>query len=239
MSTRHLKRKGSMLPYNMRYYYIMYIWCFSMKTACRFFLRFFQHSRVMSAFVGLTYSHRWALSPISLIIDIGLSLISDWAWYRNVRYRTEVRIVRHYIGYLKKVMSDIRYPTLMFVNSRSAVVRQQILDMTLVRNQWHTNIINRISIESFGNNLSILDIGISDIDLVQYQNGSWYRYRNSSNIGMRGFSPTYFVPISEYEMSMSDVGYRRHESRCRCPPMHTATYSQRFSNKVFNFKVDM
>ncbi len=46
---------------------------------------------------------------------------------------------------------------------------------------------------------------------------------------MRGFCPTYFVPILEQEMpileqemSMSDVGYRRHGGRCRCPPMeHT------------------
>jgi hypothetical protein len=53
----------------------------------------------------ITWFHRWALSPISVIGDIGLSLIqelpiSDW----------ESR-VRHYIGYRIKVLSDIRYPT--------------------------------------------------------------------------------------------------------------------------------
>jgi hypothetical protein len=37
---------------------------------------------------------------------------------------------------------------------------------------------------------------------------------------MTVFSPTYFLPISEKQMSMSDVGYRRYWGRCRCPPMH-------------------
>jgi hypothetical protein len=50
---------------------------------------------------------------------------------------------------------------------------------------------------SFKNNFSLLDIGISDIDLVRYRNGSSCRYRNYSDIGMKGFSPTFFVPISE------------------------------------------
>ncbi len=49
--------------------------------------------------------HRWALSPISVISDIGLSLkselpISDWE-----------SGVWHYIGYRNKVLSDTRYPT--------------------------------------------------------------------------------------------------------------------------------
>ncbi len=72
---------------------------------------------------------------------------------------------------------------------------------------------------SVGNNWSILDIGISNIDLVRYWNGSWCRYWNYSDIGMKGFSPTFFVPISEWEMSLSDVGYCRHKGRCRCPLM--------------------
>jgi hypothetical protein len=49
--------------------------------------------------------HRWALSPISVISDIGLSLISELPisdWESGVR---------HYIGYRNKVLSDIRYPT--------------------------------------------------------------------------------------------------------------------------------
>jgi hypothetical protein len=51
------------------------------------------------------YMHRWALSPISVISDIGLSLISELPisdWESGVR---------HYIGYRNKVLSDIWYPT--------------------------------------------------------------------------------------------------------------------------------
>jgi hypothetical protein len=44
------------------------------------------------------------------------SAISDWAWYRNVRYRTEVRRVWHHIGYRNKLLSDIRYPTPLLKN---------------------------------------------------------------------------------------------------------------------------
>jgi hypothetical protein len=51
------------------------------------------------------------------------SAILDWAWYRNVRYQTEVRKVRHYVGYRNKLLSDIWYPTSLFENPRSAVVR--------------------------------------------------------------------------------------------------------------------
>ncbi len=39
------------------------------------------------------------------------SVISDWAGYRNFRYRTEESRVRHYIGYRNKLFSDIQYPT--------------------------------------------------------------------------------------------------------------------------------
>ncbi len=48
--------------------------------------------------------HRWAPSPISVISDIGLSLISELPisdWESGVR---------HYIGYRNKLLSDIRYP---------------------------------------------------------------------------------------------------------------------------------
>jgi hypothetical protein len=48
--------------------------------------------------------HRWALSPISVISDIGLSLISELPlsdWESRVRL---------YIGYRNEVFSDIRHP---------------------------------------------------------------------------------------------------------------------------------
>ncbi len=65
---------------------------------CQFRLRWQLHSSEHRP-------HRWALSPISVISDIGLSLISespmsDWeSW------------VRHYIGYRNEVLSYIQYPT--------------------------------------------------------------------------------------------------------------------------------
>jgi hypothetical protein len=49
--------------------------------------------------------HRWALNPISVISDIGLKLISEHPisdWESGVG---------HYIGYLNKDLSDIRYPS--------------------------------------------------------------------------------------------------------------------------------
>ncbi len=54
---------------------------------------------------SLSSGHRWALSPISVISDIGLSLISELPisdWESGVR---------HYIGYWNKILSDILYPT--------------------------------------------------------------------------------------------------------------------------------
>jgi hypothetical protein len=52
-----------------------------------------------------TVLHRWALSPISVISDIGLSLISELPisdWESGVR---------HYIGYRNKLLSNTWYPT--------------------------------------------------------------------------------------------------------------------------------
>jgi hypothetical protein len=53
---------------------------------------------------------RRALSPISVIKDIGLSLI------RNLRYRNAEGTVRHYVGYGIELFADIRYPTFKSVN---------------------------------------------------------------------------------------------------------------------------
>jgi hypothetical protein len=126
------------------------------------------------------------------------SAISDWAWYRNVRYRTEELKVQHYVGYRNKLLSDIRYPTSIFGNPRSAVVCWQILVMKVVslKPVWKMKCLFNL-LGSIGNDLSILDIEIFDIDLVRYRNGSWCQYRNYSDIGTKGFSPTFFVPISE------------------------------------------
>jgi hypothetical protein len=126
------------------------------------------------------------------------SAISDWAWYRKVRYRTEELNVRHYIGYRNKHLSNIRYPILQFGNPRSAVVSCLPLLMKIVSSKPVRKIMYQFYLLGpIGNDLSILDIGISDIDLVRYRNGSCCRYRNYSDIGIKGFSPTFFVPISE------------------------------------------
>jgi hypothetical protein len=123
------------------------------------------------------------------------SAISDWAWYRNVRYRTEERRVRNYIGYRNKLLSDIQYPN---INLCSAVVSCQMLGMEVRRSKPVRKLMGLIILlGSIGKKWSILDIGISDIDLVRYRNGSWCRYRIYSDIGMKGFSPTFFVPILE------------------------------------------
>ncbi len=127
------------------------------------------------------------------------SAISDWAWYRNVLYQTEERRVWHHVRYRNKLFCLIsNILQLKFINPRSAVVRRLLLDIKIVGLKPVRKIMShRILIRSYMNKLSILDIGISDIDLVRYRNGSWCRYRNSSEIGMKGFSPTYFVPILE------------------------------------------
>ncbi len=126
------------------------------------------------------------------------SAISDWAWYRNVRYRTEERKVWHYIGYRNKLLSDIQYPTLTFENPSSSVVSCQTLVRKIVSSQPENTIMSWFFTGVIiGNDWSILDTGISDIDLVRYRNGSWCRYRNYSDIGMKEFSPTFYVPISE------------------------------------------
>jgi hypothetical protein len=71
--------------------------------------------------------------------------------------------------------------------------------------QIQRNNINRgrIWLESIGNDWSILDIGISDIDLVRYRNGNWCRYRDS-------------FPISEWEDLVRHILFRYRNKRCRC-----------------------
>jgi hypothetical protein len=54
--------------------------------------------------------HRWALSPISVISDIGLSLISELP-ISELPISDWESGVRHYVGYRNKLLSDIRYPT--------------------------------------------------------------------------------------------------------------------------------
>jgi hypothetical protein len=55
--------------------------------------------------------HRWALNPISVMSNIGLSL------YWTVRYRTDRIKICRIFQYRTKVFSDIRYPTSKFLKS--------------------------------------------------------------------------------------------------------------------------
>ncbi len=143
--------------------------------------------------------------------------ISDWAWYRNVWYRTKERRVRHYTGYRNKLLSDIRYPTLTLENPRSAVLSFQILVLKVVGSQAERKIVCKIILlGSLGNDLSILDIGISDTDLVRYRNGSWCQYQNYSDIGWKDLVRHFL--------------FRYRNKRCRCRisptsrPMSMPTY---------------
>jgi hypothetical protein len=80
--------------------------------------------------------------------------------------------------------------------------------------------------ESAGWNIFFLQCRISEL---------WCRYRNTSDIGMTFFSPTYLSPISEEQMSMSDVGYRRHWDRCRCPPMFITSFIRYYSSQISGY----
>jgi hypothetical protein len=129
------------------------------------------------------------------------SAISDWAWYRNYRYRTERAE--------SDIISDIGW----------SFIRYPISDIPLTTDS-HSSLKLYPSLTKLrvaGSNLQgemfffIFNVG--------YRNELLCRYRNTFDIGMTFFSPTYLSPISEYQMSMSDVGYRLHWDRCRCPRM--------------------
>ncbi len=134
--------------------------------------------------------HRWALRPISPISDIGLSLlseppISDW----------RKREVWHYIGYHIGMnfhpISDI--PIFMYQHSGWVEMSSAVYPRA------SRSILADVYL------FICFDIGYVD------QNGLGCRYRNSSSdIGMTVFSPTCFLPISEWQMSMSDLEYRWH-----------------------------
>jgi hypothetical protein len=89
----------SFLPLVVFYLQSFYIWSFYLQSFC---VRSFY---VRSRFQYYMNEHKWALSPISVISDIGLILISEppiLDWESGVR---------HYIGYWNKVLFDIQYPT--------------------------------------------------------------------------------------------------------------------------------
>ncbi len=99
---------------------------------------------------------------------------------RDQRYRTELDIGTSDIG-LKRAESDIISDIKINFYPISEI-------QTAQTRVWSSSAPDMINI------FWISDIVIdSDVD-----------------IGMTVCSPTYFHPISEYQISMSDVGYRRH-----------------------------
>ncbi len=128
--------------------------------------------------------HRWALSPISVISDIGLSLISELPisdWESGVR---------HYIGYRNTVLFDVQYPTSQFI--WTGTVAQWYCAQFPFQGAWVPSCRN---IYFFS---SISDIGMScDVDIGTLSISEHCRYRNTFDIRMTFFSPTYLSSISE------------------------------------------
>ncbi len=122
----------------------------------------------------------WALSlhfvtTERLLLSIGghllrypWSAISDWAWYRNFRYRTEESGVRHYIGYRNKLLSDIRHPKIhksaQWLRKQVSLVRILLMWLIFIgyRNglgcRYHRN-------DSYQSDIFSSDIGITDVDI--------------------------------------------------------------------------
>ncbi len=114
------------------------------------------------------------------------SAISDWAWYRNFRYRTEESesdIISD-IGINFYPISDIRHPNILMIAQ-------------WLRSKAITCENKGLGFEFYGCNIYFLDIG--------YRNGLRCRYRNSSDIGMTVFSSTYSIFFR----------YRNNRCRCQ------------------------
>jgi hypothetical protein len=145
--------------------------------------------------------HRWALSPISVMSDIGLRL------YRTVRYRTERLKIFRIFRYRTKVFSHIRYLTSKFLKSccTRGLKKQTELNLHLAT----------ITFESFDyltnkfpfclcmwrwvQTFLMSDSGLSDIGLSCFIIGL-IRYRTE------GLQSDKFFPISDKAISMSDIG---------------------------------
>jgi hypothetical protein len=146
-----------------------------------------------TVYMPQTFSRSW-LDPWLKSLHPMVCKVGTQSDIRDQRYQNEELRIPHYIGYWNKLLSDIRYPTSTFVNPCSAVVSCQILVMEVVGSKPERQLMGQINLlGSLGNDVPIIDLGISDVDLVWYRNGSWCRYWNYSGIGMKGF----FVPISE------------------------------------------
>ncbi len=103
---------------------------------------------------------------------------------RDQRYRTELDIGTSDIG-LKKAESDIISDIRINFDPISDIRHPNILMIA----QWLRSENKGLGFKFYEFNIQFLDIG--------YRNGLRCRYRNSSDIGITVFSPTYFLPISE------------------------------------------
>jgi hypothetical protein len=158
------------------------------------------------------------------------SAISDWAWYHIVRYRTEERRVRHYIGYRNKLLSDIRYLTWRFVNSRCPEVRCWILDMKTMGSKP----VRKLAFHHFS--LFIWEWFINfRYWNIQYWFSPISEWKLNVDVGTEADVDIGTIPISEWkdlvrhflfryrnkrcQCRLSDVRYARPKGRCRCPPL--------------------
>ncbi len=99
------------------------------------------------------------------------SAISDWAWYWNFRYRTEKSGVRHYIGYRKKLLSDIQHPK---IHKSAQWLRKQVSWV-----QTPADVINIFWMSDIGMD-SDVDIGTLPISEWQFSvRHIFFRYRNN------------------------------------------------------------
>jgi hypothetical protein len=113
--------------------------------------------------------YRWALNPISVISDIGLSLISDWE-----------SGVRHYIEYRNKVLSDIQYPT--SLSRQTVTVAQWYNARVSLQGTWF-----RICrMKHFSSSMSDIgmssDVDIGTLPILEWRFSVWHiclRYRNN------------------------------------------------------------
>ncbi len=145
-------------------------------------LKYFQSALGLAQLTQKTFNDRWALHPISVISDIGLSLISELPisnWESGVQ---------HYIGYRKKGLSDIRH--------------------TNLNNQAQYFSVLALAFDSKGcrfkcaeRNIFFLQCRISEWSLMSISEN--FRYRNDVF-----YSDIFVSDIGQ--MLMSDVGYRRH-----------------------------
>jgi hypothetical protein len=133
--------------------------------------------------------HRWALSLISVISDIGLSLISELSisdWESGVR---------RYIGYRNKVLSSIRHPILNWQSQLLCVIALAYL-------------FKGRRFESAGRYLFFLQCWISECTLMSIS--EYFRYRNDifqsdifvSDIGITDVDVGYLISPTLISMSM-------------------------------------